>query len=135
MTMRGRARVARQGAATVDPLAPYRDCVGVRPLDRLTWALGLAQRSINETTPADWESARHEIAAALEAAGQRDESVQSVHVPDVEEARRIQVELAEFFRHLLRGEREIRPQPSSRHPAYRLNLGLGKWERWELGTP
>jgi len=121
------ARVGQQ-------FALYRTRVGSRPIDRLTWALRLAQRPRDTITAADWENIRHEIAASLETSGHRGESVQSVHLPDVGEAQEIQVELATFFGKLLRGE-EIYPKPSLRRPTYRLNRGSGRWERWELGTP
>jgi hypothetical protein len=117
-----------------DALAPYRERIGLRPRDRLTWALQLAQRPADGLTPGDWENVRGEIAAALEAAGYQDEAVQSVRLPDLEEARAIREGLATFFVRLLHGE-EIRPLPSQRRPVYRFNRGSGLWQRWELGRP
>jgi len=94
----------------------------------------LAQRPLSAITPADWENIRHEIAAALEASGHGDESVQSDRLPDVEKAQKIHADLANFFGQLLLGE-EIRPDSfrSVRSPTYRFNRGSGKWERWDHG--
>src|SRR5215470_3110849 len=104
-------RRGRNLDSAVQALGVYRARIGPRPVDRLTWALRLAQRPLSAITPADWENIRHEIAAALEASGHRGESVQSDRLPDVEEARKIHADLANFFGRLLLGK-EFKPDRS-----------------------
>src|SRR5262249_12687812 len=120
-----------QRSAIRAALDAYRARVGPRPIDRMNWAIRVAQQPAGALTPGVQADLPYEIAAFLEAEGYRADT-QLVHIPGPGEIEDFRRELTKIFRQLLAGE-EIRPQPSLRRPVYRFNRGAERWERWELG--